>query len=174
MNKQTTVTIDQETAQKLDKLCKLYGLTKKDFLSLSLSYFEKHGINPAVHETPTAEMEKLRKRFDQVIAFIRTQEKEKINPMFEAITATEARIKNDLETIVKRENFNNLVNALNKVFGEIKQDANEDKEVSRNRANQQTAQTNKVAESLIMLAECLESGKDRTGLADKIKNLFTK
>lgn len=78
MSDQTTVTIDRETARKLERLSKINGQTKKDFISLSLDYFEKYGINPASHETPVQEMERIRKRLDQVIAFIRTQEKDKV------------------------------------------------------------------------------------------------
>lgn len=49
---ETTVTINQITARKLDKLSKVYKCTKKDFLQASLEYFEKHGINPLTHERP--------------------------------------------------------------------------------------------------------------------------
>lgn len=170
--KNSTVAISPDAAKKLDVFCRDKNITKKDFISLSLSYFERFGINPAKHESPSAEIEKLRKRLDQVIAFIRTQEKDKINPMFEAITTSEARIKNDLDTIVKIEHFDNLVDALNKIIEGIMQDAEQESKANKTRSDQQIAQNKKIAAGLLMLSECLEGGKDRKGLSGAMRNLL--
>lgn len=48
----STVAISPDDAKRLEKFCKANRITKKDFISLSLSYFESQGINPAKHETP--------------------------------------------------------------------------------------------------------------------------
>jgi hypothetical protein len=170
--KNSTVAISPDVAKKLDIFCRDKGITKKDFISLSLHYFDRFGINPAEHESPTAELEKIRKRLDQVIAFIRTQEKEKLNPMFEAITTTEARIKTDLDTITKKENLQALIDTLNKVFGGMVENTKTDREKNKNRAEQQTAQSKKIADGLVLLAECLEGGKDRKGLTGAMRNLL--
>ena len=168
MNK-TTVSIDQETARKLDKLSKQSGVSTKDFISLSLAYFEKYGINPAEHESPVLEMEKVRKRLDQVISFIRVQERDKINPMFEAITTTEARIKNDLDTVAKKDHMQAFASALNEVFGGIKEGIQKSAQNNRERTDQENK---KSADGLILLAECLEGGKDRKGLAGEMRNIL--
>lgn len=170
--KDTTVTIDQETSKKLDRLSQASRISKKEFIKTACLYFEKHGINPAEHESPLQEMERLRKRVDQVVTFIRAQERDKINPMFEAITATEARIKTDLDAIVKKENHKELINALNKVFAEIMQGTKTERETTKAQAEKTTAQNKKIADGLLLIAECLESGKDRKGLAGAIKNIF--
>ena len=75
MDKETTtsVTIDRKTFARLDRLAKSNNVSKKEFLSCALEYFEKYGINPVEHESPAKEMQKLIKRCDQVIAFIRKQ-----------------------------------------------------------------------------------------------------
>jgi len=88
----TTVTIDTKISAKLDRLAKSNGVTKKNLISLMLDYFEKYGINPTTHESPAQEMHKLIKINDQVIGFIRTQEKEILRPMVESITTTEQRL----------------------------------------------------------------------------------
>jgi len=80
MNEQTTVTIDRKTAVILDRLAKSNDVSKKEFLSCALEYFEKYGINPVQHESPAKEMQKLIKRCDQVIAFIRKQEQDILRP----------------------------------------------------------------------------------------------
>ena len=91
MQKQTTVTIDQKTFATLDRLAKSNDVSKKEFLSCALEYFEKYGINPVQHESPAKEMQKLIKRCDQVIAFIRKQEQDILRPACAAISTTEAR-----------------------------------------------------------------------------------
>ncbi|MCS2973306.1 ribbon-helix-helix domain-containing protein (plasmid) [Bacteroides fragilis] len=66
MDKETTtsVTIDRKTFARLDRLAKSNNVSKKDFLSCALEYFEKYGINPVEHESPAKEMQKLIKRCD--------------------------------------------------------------------------------------------------------------
>lgn len=44
MQKQTTVTIDQKTFATLDRLAKSNDVSKKEFLSCALEYFEKYGM----------------------------------------------------------------------------------------------------------------------------------
>ena len=44
---QTTVTIDTDTGARLERLAKANGVSKKEFISLSLDFFEKYGIIPA-------------------------------------------------------------------------------------------------------------------------------
>lgn len=39
---QTTVTIDTNTGARLERLAKANGVSKKEFISLSLDYFEKY------------------------------------------------------------------------------------------------------------------------------------
>lgn len=55
----TTVAVSPEVGKKLERFCSMCGITKKDFISLSLDYFQRYGINPANHESPAKEMEKL-------------------------------------------------------------------------------------------------------------------
>lgn len=61
MDKETTtsVTIDRKTFARLDRLAKSNNVSKKEFLSCALEYFEKYGINPVEHESPAKEMQKV-------------------------------------------------------------------------------------------------------------------
>lgn len=97
----TTVTIDTDTGARLERLAKANGVSKKEFISLSLEYFEKYGINPAQHESPAQEMQKLIKRVDQIVAFQKVQEREFVRPAMGAVMETEARIKVDLTRIAQ-------------------------------------------------------------------------
>lgn len=44
----TTISVDTETAAKLDRLAKANKVAKKEYISYALNYFEKYGINPVV------------------------------------------------------------------------------------------------------------------------------
>jgi hypothetical protein len=44
--KNSTLAIDLETSSKLDTFCKKHEITKKDFISISLDYFSRTGIDP--------------------------------------------------------------------------------------------------------------------------------
>lgn len=108
MNEQTTVTIDRQTAAKLDKLAKANKVTKKEFFAAALDYFERNGINPLEHESPAKEMQKLIKRVDQVVSFIKVQERDILRPMLEAVSASEARINKDLDNIATKDQVKTL------------------------------------------------------------------
>lgn len=77
----TTVTIDSSTAKKLDRLAKASGMSKKDFIAVSMDYFLKNGIDPVTCETPTQELVKLNKRIDDLFRFLKHQETTTIVPM---------------------------------------------------------------------------------------------
>lgn len=102
MDKETTtsVTIDRKTFARLDRLAKSNNVSKKDFLSCALEYFEKYGINPVEHESPAKEMQKLIKRCDQVIAFIRKQEQDFLRPACEAMGSTSMRVTMSMDSIL--------------------------------------------------------------------------
>ena len=80
-SRNTTVAISPEVADKLDRFCRANNMTKKDFVSESLDYFLKEGINPKVHESPQAEIKKITKRLDHFFAFFKKQEQEFIRPL---------------------------------------------------------------------------------------------
>lgn len=101
----TTVTIDRKTFVRLDRLAKSNNVSKKDYLSCALEYFEKYGINPVEHESPAKEMQKLIKRCDQVIAFIRKQEQDFLRPACEAMSSTSMRIVMSMDSILTEKKF---------------------------------------------------------------------
>lgn len=78
----STVAISPADAKRLDNFCAKIGVTKKDFISLSLDYFMKNGIDPTKHETPTSEVAKITKRIDQFFAFFKKQEQDILRPMY--------------------------------------------------------------------------------------------
>ena len=60
-------------------------MSKMEFLTHAINYFEKYGINPVEHESPAQEMQKLIKRMDQVFAFLKKQETDLVRPACEPL-----------------------------------------------------------------------------------------
>ena len=108
----TTISVDTETAAKLDRLAKANKVAKKGYISYALDYFEKYGINPVKHESPAQEMQILIKRINQVVAFIRKQEQEILHPICEATIVTNAKIENALPDLLTVKRFEGFMDAL--------------------------------------------------------------
>ena len=80
----TTVAVERTTFAKLDRLAKANSMSKMEYITHAINYFEKYGINPVEHESPAQEMQKLIKRMDQVFAFLKKQETDLVRPACEA------------------------------------------------------------------------------------------
>lgn len=70
----TTVAVERTTFAKLDRLAKANSVSKMEYITHAINYFEKYGINPVEHESPAQEMQKLIKRMDQVFAFLNKED----------------------------------------------------------------------------------------------------
>ena len=121
----TTVTINNITSKKLDKLCKANGCTKKDFLLATVDYFEKYGINPLKHESPSQEMQKLIKRIDQVIRFQRHFENEILRPMCSAIIKSDERIKLNLDNILSKQDMKPISDKMQYILSDLLDNKNQ-------------------------------------------------
>lgn len=163
----STVAVSPEIGKKLERFCSSCGITKKDFISLSLDYFQRYGINPANHESPAKEMEKLIKKNDQVIGFIRKQEQDILRPMLEAITATEARIKANIGSLVTTEKLEQFTQAV-QGNSDIQVDTRDKLVEAINRAYAQNSKQNEeVRHAIEALARHLDE-KGKSGLIDKL------
>lgn len=115
-----TIGIPDEVHNKLKKYCDKTGLNLGGFVETSLKYFEKNGINPAEHESPAAEMLKLIKRIDSVVAFIKKQESDLLRPMVESVSLSENRIQRELSTISKTGQVDVLNTSILKLVVDLK------------------------------------------------------
>ena len=99
--KNSNVAIDQNTNEILTEFCSKIKLTKKDFISFSLKYFNDYSINPAKHEKPTVEIEKMHKRIEDLIKFSRAQERDVLKPFFDNIITTLGETSQDSKNIIE-------------------------------------------------------------------------
>lgn len=163
----TTVSIDSETGAKLDRLAKSNNLSKKALLSLMLDYFEKYGINPAEHESPAQEMQKLIKRVDQIVGFIKVQEKELIRPLVASVSMTEERIKVDLDNIAKKEKLQEFIDAVSQNTAVQQEQKRKLMEAINQVETENKKRTDQTMQALRVLAEHLDD-KGKAGLIGKL------
>ena len=107
----TTVAVERTTFTKLDRLAKANNVSKMEFLTHAINYFEKYGINPVEHESPAQEMQKLIKRMDQVFAFLKKQETDLVRPACEALAGASTQITISLSSLLSEEKFRRFISA---------------------------------------------------------------
>ncbi|WP_158727908.1 MULTISPECIES: BfmA/BtgA family mobilization protein [unclassified Flavobacterium] len=106
--KNSNVAIDQTTNEALSEFCTRTKLTKKDFITISLKYFNDYAINPSKHEKPTQEIEKMHKRIEDVFKFIKAQERDILKPFLVQVAKSNIEHKDEITSL--RNSINLFVN----------------------------------------------------------------
>ena len=121
----TTVAVERTTFTKLDRLAKANNVSKMEFLTHAINYFEKYGINPVEHESPAQEMQKLIKRMDQVFAFLKKQETDLVRPTCEALAGASTQITISLSSLLSEEKFRRFLKENSELFIEVMNQSSE-------------------------------------------------
>ena len=121
----TTVAVERTTFTKLDRLAKANNVSKMEFLTHAINYFEKYGINPVGHESPAQEMQKLIKRMDQVFAFLKKQETDLVRPACEALAGASTQITISLSSLLSEEKFRRFLKENSELFIEVMNQSSE-------------------------------------------------
>ena len=77
-NNYKTIRIFNSSFEQMNKVCKQYSLTKTELVEAFLNYFDKTKIDPREISDVSTEVKKLK---NQLISFIRKQEKDKLDPL---------------------------------------------------------------------------------------------
>ena len=120
----TTVAVERTTFTKLDRLAKANNVSKMEFLTHAINYFEKYGINPVEHESPAQEMQKLIKRM-QVFAFLKKQETDLVRPACEALAGASTQITISLSSLLSEEKFRRFLKENSELFIEVMNQSSE-------------------------------------------------
>lgn len=115
----TTVAVERTTFAKLDRLAKANSVSKMEYITHAINYFEKYGINPVEHESPAQEMQKLIKRMDQVFAFLKKQETDLVRPACEALAGASTQITISLSSLLSEEKFRRFLKDNKELLAEI-------------------------------------------------------
>lgn len=76
------VGVEESTHEALKKYCKKNGLTMGEFVTHALAYFMSSGISPtSPPQSVKEELTKIEKRVSQGIAFQKTFERDRLNPL---------------------------------------------------------------------------------------------
>ena len=121
----TTVAVERTTFAKLDRLAKANSVSKMEFITHAINYFEKYGINPVEHESPAQEMQKLIKRMDQVFAFLKKQETDLVRPACEALAGASTQITINLSSLLSEEKFRRFLKENSELFIEVMNQSSE-------------------------------------------------
>lgn len=185
----TTVAVERTTFTKLDRLVKANNVSKMEFLTHAINYFEKYGINPVEHESPAQEMQKLIKRMDQVFAFLKKQETDLVRPACEALAGASTQITISLSSLLSEEKFRRFLKENSELFIEVmNQSSEKGKAIDRAeravrdsdaviRKNQQAIfkriEANETAQLKVMqhIVSFLDA-KGKTGLLDDINKVY--
>lgn len=163
--KNTTVAISSKHDNILSKLTSQAKVSKKEYVEKCLEYMNKFGINPVEFDSPSDEMKKLIKKLDQVIAFIRVQERDTLKPACAMIINNEKNINRRLDSLYDMATNDLVKSEINTLYILLKDDI---KEVIQNSSQHSEAQKR----SLLELAQAIDE-KNKTGLTGKIKDLFS-
>ena len=121
----TTVAVERTTFAKLDRLAKANSVSKMEYITHAINYFEKYGINPVEHESPAQEMQKLIKRMDQVFAFLKKQETDLVRPACEALAGASTQITISLSSLLSEEKFRRFLKENRELFIEVMNQSSE-------------------------------------------------
>ena len=98
----TTVAVERTTFTKLDRLAKANNVSKMEFLTHAINYFEKYGINPVEHESPAQE-----------------------RPACEALAGASTQITISLSSLLSEEKFRRFLKENSELFIEVMNQSSE-------------------------------------------------
>lgn len=109
------IAIDGQTHKEAKALSKTLELELGKFVQHSTTYFRRTGIDPSKsdNESPLKAIKELEKRMGQVVAFIKTQEQEKLNPLFEQLIFLTRKLDEALQKLPTSERFDQVIKGVN-------------------------------------------------------------
>jgi len=101
------IAVDDHTHKEAKTLCKTLDLTLGELFKYCVTYVKKTGIDPskADSESPHKVVKELEKRIGQLVAFIKTQEQEKLNPLLEHLIILTRELDDVLKKLPKEESL---------------------------------------------------------------------
>jgi hypothetical protein len=110
-----TIAVNAQTHAEVKTLSKTLNMELGEFVKHSAMYFKKTGIDPSKsdNESPHKVMKELEKRVGQVVAYIKTQEQEKLNPLLDQLIILTRKLDEALNILPKSERFDQVIKGVN-------------------------------------------------------------
>lgn len=165
MKKKTTIAISCKHDDLLAQLIEKNDTNKKHFLEKSIEYFGKYDINPLEEfKPPKDELTKVVKKLDQVIAFIRVQERDILKPACVSVIQSSKSIEASLKSqndVATTKSVQDSIRALSKWIDAKLQ------EMKKESSQHDT----KLVEALMLLAQQYEKDKGKN-IQEYLQNIF--
>ena len=102
-----SIAISEHGHKEVKTLCKTLGKNMGEFVEQSAGYFKKTGIDPGKsdNESPHKVVKELERRIGQVIAYIKTHEQDKLNPLLEHLIILSRQLEDSIQKSPKEESF---------------------------------------------------------------------
>ncbi len=109
------IAIDGQAHKEAKALSKTLELELGKFVQHITAYFRKTGIDPSKsdNESPLKAIKELEKRVGQVVSFIKTQEQEKLNPLFEQLIFLTRKLDETMQKLPASERFDQVIKGVN-------------------------------------------------------------
>ena len=110
-----SIAIDQHTHKEVKIICKTLDVPYGKFVLYSAEYFRKTGIDPSKSdiESPYKAIKELEKRVGQVVAYIKTQEQDKLNPLLDQLISLTRKLDEALKKLPASERFDQVIKGVN-------------------------------------------------------------
>src|ERR1035437_8990335 len=110
-----TIAVTAQTHAEVKTLSKTLNMELGEFVKHSAVYFKKTGIDPSKsdNESPLKVMKELVTRVGQVVAYIKTHEQEKLNPLLDQLIILTRTLDESLKILPKSERFDQVIKGVN-------------------------------------------------------------
>jgi tRNA U55 pseudouridine synthase TruB len=110
-----TIAVNAQTHAEVKTLSKTLNMELGEFVKHSVVYFKKTGIDPSKseNESPVKIMKELEKRVGQVVAYIKTHEQEKLNPLVDQLISLTRKLDEALKKLPASERFDQVIKGVN-------------------------------------------------------------
>jgi len=111
----TSIAVNRHALKEAKLASKTLDLSLGKFVLHSAEYFRKTGIDPSKPdiESPYKVMKELEKRVGQVVAYIKTHEQEKLNPLVDQLISLTRKLDEALKKLPASERFDQVIKGVN-------------------------------------------------------------
>ncbi len=170
----TTIAIDERTHKEAKTLCKTLNLNLGELVQHSVQYFKKTGIDPskADSESPHKVVKELEKRIGQLVAFIKTQEQEKMNPLLENLIILKGQMEDILQKLPKAERFETTIATGNKAILLLMENHKKEMDLLKESQQKRDSENKTVLNDLTKTLSILQA--EQSGIKEAIENKLSK
>jgi len=112
-----SIAVSEQVHKETKTLCKALELKLGEFVKSSAHYFKRTGIDPSKsdNESPHKVVKELERRIGQVITFIKTRERDKLNPLLEHLVILTRSLEDTIDKAPKEETFIKVMNCVSEM-----------------------------------------------------------